>query len=330
MKIKKILPVLALTLAATTLTACGDQTASLGKYWQFDASAKRESFYEQATYAISSESAESNYCNYAVEYTGTYTTTLEFVDNIDYDYIFKTQLEIKAVFTLGTEKTEELIDTALTEVRFVAGENLRPVYSKKIMSCHVPMQGEFKSVTDCYTFIDYWYEIDYTAKKNSGSIYGHYNVHGDESVSKVELQDTFSFVEDHTYIDNDLLLVAARAFAADESTKTVGSYGVFSESTQKVKFTFSDPDKKAATTYNYTVTNAQGETNSDAKDILCRTAKIVLDQTNPGGTQTIKFAKNTDAKMNTYRNIIVEMSTPLSFGMGDIYYKLASVSYYKG
>ena len=328
MKLKKLLPVLALSLAATTLTACGDKTVSLGKYWQLDATAKTEAFYEQATYAISSEATESSYCNYKVEYTGTYVTTLESVTNVDYDYVFKTDLTITAKFTLGTD-TVEKTDTATTEVRFVAGENLRPVYSKKTMACHVPLQGEYLNVNECYTLIDYNYEIDYKQTEKGGSIQGQYHVTKNDKVTDVELKDTFSFEDDYTFVDNDLLLVAARAFDASESSAVVSTYGVFTENLQKVKFSLSDADKKAAESFNYTVIAPDGTESAAKKDIVCRTAKISLDQTNPGATQTVKFAKNTDEKTNTYRNVIVEITTPLSFGMGEIYYKLAKVSYNK-
>ena len=324
MKAKKLLPVLALALAATTFSACGEKTVSLGKYWQLDATAK-ESFYEQAVYNVSSKSTESSYCNYTVEYTGTFITTLESVTALDYDYVFTTALEVTATFKVDGEE-ETVTDTATTEVKFVAEDNLRPVSASKTMSCHVPLQGTFTSVNNCYTFVEYEYTVNYT-QDDKGKIAGHYDVIQDDDKTTFPLEDTFSFMEDYTYIDNESLLVAVRAFDVEESSATVSTYGVFTESTQKVKFTFSNPDEKADKTFNYTKINADGTETAIDKELSYRIAKISLDQSNPGGTQVINFAKNESP--NAYHNVILQITTPLSFGMGEIYYKLAKVSYFK-
>ena len=322
MKAKKLLAILALTLTATTLAACGDQTVSFGHYWFKDSTVAEKNFYEQATYAVTSTSDASSYCNYSVAYSGTFTTTFKY-DSAAQIYTFKTKLDTTAIFTLGDTKSAPLVDTAESTVTF--NSDLRPIESTKTMICHTPLSGNYNNVNECYVVVDYSYTTTY-GKDNK--IEGYCKIENSKGkVSETILNDTFDFVKDYTFIDNEQLLVAVRAFASDTSSATLASYGAFTENTQKVKFTFTNAKDKATESFNYALTDVDGTVNTAPKKILCRTASVSLDQENPGATQTIKFAKAENASTNTYRNLILEITTPLSYSMGKVYYKLTSVSY---
>ena len=330
MKAKKLISVLALALAATTFSACGDQSVTFGHYWFKDSLTKEENFFEQAEYIISSKSAESSYANYEVSYEGTFVTTLEYSATEDI-YTFSTKLDVKATFKVGeTEQTVD--DSAESQVKIDASSNaLRPISSSKKMYCHTPISGTFDSADKCYVIVDYEYSTAHGTDKDAG----------DFTMSKCEitnnagekfettLTDTFDFVKNYTFMDNEQILVATRAFAPDTTSATLSTYSAFAKGTQKVKFSFTDAEENATEAFHYTLVSADGTENSAARNILCRTAKINLDQKNPGATQTIKFAKTTDAGDNDYRNVILEITAPLAYSMGEIYYKLNKVSYKK-
>lgn len=330
MKAKKLLSVLALALAATTLTACGDKSVTFGQYWFTNSVTKEEAFYEKAEYTVSSKSYNSSYCNYTVDYSGSFTTTLEYLAK-ENTYSFATELAVKTTFKLGNE-TQTYDDYMQSTVTFKAPEaSLRPVKSTKKMNCHVPLSGNFEKVENCFAVVDYDYTINYAAEKNEGTIKSdkYDMISNDGKKSSSVLEDTFEFIKNYTYIDNEQLLVALRAFAADSTGGTLSSYSAFAENTQKVKITFSDTEDKGTESFNYTLVYADGTENTTPKNILCRTAKINLDQKNPGVTHTVKLAKSKNTSQNDYRNLILTITTPLSYSMGEIYYKLNKVSYQK-
>lgn len=325
MKAKKLLPVLALTLAATTFAACGDKSVTFGHYWFKDSLTKEANFFEQAEYIVTSKPSESGYSNYKVDYTGNFTTTLEYsaTENI---YTFATKLEVTAIFALG-ETTKELKDTATAWVKFDGeGNALRPLSSYKKMLCHTPLNGTFESVETCYATVDYEYSADYEKNELKGNCKITNN--RNEEID-MDLSNTFDFLKNYTFIDNEQILIAVRGFAADTVSATVSTYSAFAESMQKVKFSFTDADENASETFNYTLISADGTENTATKNVLCRTAKISLDQKNPGATQIVKFAKTKNASDNDYRNLILQITTPLAYNMGEIYYTLKTVSYKK-
>lgn len=329
MKAKKLLPILALALAATTLAACGDQSVTFGHYWFKDSLTKEENFFEQAEYTVSSKATSTSYCNYEVTYNGTFTTTFAYNATAE-TYTFETALDVTATFKLG-DTTSEVKDSAESKITIDAKSNaLRPISSYKKMTCHTPLSGNYESAEKCYATVDYEYTTEYSSDKQQGSIQSQKCEIISSRGEKIEmpLKDSFDFIENYTFIDNEQLLVAVRAFSASTSSATLGSYGAFAENTQKVKVSFTDSDE-ASTPFQYTLINADGTKNESTKNILYRTARISLDQSNPGVTQQIKLAKAKSASDNDYRNVILEITTPLSYSMGEIYYKLTQISYQK-
>ena len=330
MKAKRLLPILALTLAATTLTACGDKTVTFGHYWRTNSLVTTEPFYEQAKYTVSSTTNQSSYANYTVEYAGTFTTTFEYIANQGV-YQFDTQLDVTATFKLGDEK-KEVTDTAVSSVTFEATTNkLRPIKSYKKMLCHIPLTGEFSKADTCYATVDYEYDITYATDKDQGTLVSKkYQItNNGGKTTDYALNTTFDFVEDHTYIDNEQLLVAVRALSADTTSATLGCYGVFAKAAQKVSVSYTSTEDDANKTYTYALTNADGSDGGNSHSVLARTASLKLDQKNPGATQEILLGKAKDPSKNVHRNVILSIKTPLSYTMGVIEYKLAEVTYFK-
>ena len=61
--------------------------------------------------------------------------------------------------------------------------------------------------------------------------------------------------------------------------------------------------------------------------ITYRPVSIVLDEKNPGGTQTAWIAKTNDTTNNKYRNVMLRLDTPLSYSLGTLQYTLISATY---
>ena len=54
---------------------------------------------------------------------------------------------------------------------------------------------------------------------------------------------------------------------------------------------------------------------------------IALDEKNSGQTQTAWVAKTTNPSNNRYRNVVLRLEAPLSYGMGSLIYTLKSANF---
>ena len=63
--------------------------------------------------------------------------------------------------------------------------------------------------------------------------------------------------------------------------------------------------------------------------ITYRPVSMVLDEKNPGATQTAWIAKKpeTSSNSNVNRNVLLRLETPLSYGLGSLVYTLNSATY---
>ena len=59
--------------------------------------------------------------------------------------------------------------------------------------------------------------------------------------------------------------------------------------------------------------------------ITYRPISLTIDDRNPGGTQTAWIAKTSNASNNTYRNMMLKLSVPLSYSLGNLVYTLSAV-----
>ena len=121
------------------------------------------------------------------------------------------------------------------------------------------------------------------------------------------------------YLDNEQLIFALRAMAAKTSSAKLQVYSPFAEAVQKVGITF-NAEESAEFTF---LKNGTEET----KALTYRPASIVLDEKNPGATQTAWVAKTTDSTKNEYRNVVLKLETPLSYGLGSLIYTLKSANW---
>ncbi len=317
MKAKKLFPILALALAFTTLSACTNADYKLTFYpnWCEKPLDNAETVSETLVYKVEGKNISAPY---ELAYkNGTYTATLTSTAN---GYVYETALSVEVDFGFAVETP--IVDTVTTRVEFLtSGNALKPVSSVKSVSSHSPLDvAEPTKAEDCYSEYKYTIETTYNADGNANS-----KVTNQLPETPISTNYGFTYTDDeYTYLDNEQLLLALRAISNSTTSGSVNVFSPYVQRVQKVNVTLADATAKD---FSYTL-NGSPTTSS----IEYRTASLVLDEKNPGGTQTVWLAKNTvdssdpNKHVNQYRNMILYMETPLAYAFGSLTYTLTSVT----
>lgn len=322
MKAKKIGAFLAL-LTCTTLAACSNPVkTSFSAYWRKVADSNETVSFagtETAEYAVSFE--EGTGTNFSLNYTnGKYVTKLSAKDG---NYCYETHLTIDVQFSYQEEKTEVFSDEVISSVSFESTQNgLKPVYSERKSVIHMPITTSPSSLDG--THADYYSSVvcDYSTKKCTINSYDDASFMTDNSVeSSAELTRTITTDNDYSLIDNEELLVAVRAIASS-STETVYVYNTAVGALQKVQIS---QGSSASTDFEFQIVGQEEAASSHTVSYVPFTVSI--NEKNSGSSQTVWVARDKEA--NTYRNVIVQMETSVSFGLGTLTYKLTSVEFLK-
>ena len=321
MRAKKLIPLLALTTCFSCLGGCTqpDQKISFNNYWQYD-SLTQENTHEILTYDVEyDKGSASPLFDYSLEYSdGRYITELATAtENGKNVVVYKTELNITVVYSFNGKNSEPFHDKVVTETKFYTSENaLRPISAFKEILSTSPAGGA-SSLATCYQTFHYETNTVYNEDCSGGTCTVTRDPDGENPTTKT---NEFSFDEDkYSRLDNDQLLFALRCIPTTVSSAKAQIYSPFIQSEQTVSFSFAQ-DAGASFTYNDNGTDK-------TKDITYRPVSIVLDEQNPGATQTAWYAKMTDSTKNTHRNVMLRLETPLSYGFGSLVYKLKSVQY---
>ena len=319
MKAKKLLAAIALTLAATTLTACGDkdQTIEFNTYWHAESNAPTL-IDETLEYDVTFDSTvDKSTVNYELDYKdGTYTTHL--VSNSLYEYTYTTSFSITAIYTYK-DTTVEKQDSVETKVTFSTEKGFRPIRSEKSIVSHSPVNSNVSRVNQAYDAFYRHVETDYTGSKAVCKIWDTEPNKDGTPNEKLLSEETFKGKSGkYSYLDNEQLLLALRCISKSDDSAKVKVYSPFVDSTQKIKLSFSDSDDMDVTYFDVA-------TNTEVKKaITYRTAKIKLSASNPGATQKAWIAVN--EKPNTNRNVMLKLETPLAYNLGTLVYTLTSIN----
>lgn len=323
MKIKKLVPIIALIMGLSTLGGCtnSDQKIMFGALWNEHVNADKPQIHETLQYDVSFEAAESSLVGYKLNYKdGSYTTTLVGAEeNGEFVYTYTTNLSIVAQYSLGTA-TAEFTDTVTSEVKFKAANyGLQPISSKKEFLSHSPESSTSSTLENCYRFYHFTVETNYTSDCTEGkSVIVNYPVEGDP----VQKETSFEIDQDkYTYLDNEQLLAALRCIRNTTTSAKVNVYSPLIDATQKVSLTFA-----ADASQEFTLSKNGAEAKKET--LTYRPVSVVLDERNPGATQTAWIAKYEDVNgYNKHRNVLLYLETPLSYGLGTLKYTLRSISY---
>lgn len=319
MKAKKLFAAIALTLAATTLAACGDkdQTIEINTYWHAEWNVPTL-IDETLEYDVTFDSTVDNSTvNYELDYKdGTYTTHL--VSNSLYEYTYTTSFSITAIYTYK-DATVEKQDSVETKVTFSTENGMRPIKSEKTIVSHSPVNDQISRVNQAYDAFYRRIETDYTGSKAVCKIWDTEPNKDGTPNEELLSEETFKGKSGrYSYLDNEQLLLALRCISKSEDSAKVKVYSPFMDSTQKIKLSFSDTDDMDVTYFDV-VANAEV-----TKPITYRTAKIKLSSSNPGATQKAWIAAQENPNVN--RNVMLKLETPLAYNLGTLVYTLSSIN----
>lgn len=326
MKTKKLIPFLSLALCFACFGGCtSDQKLDFNNYWNYN-SLVDEDIHETLVYDVVYEKGSGlDAVDYELDYSnGKYTTELTSVwENGKFLYFYKTELTIDATYTLGSESAT-LQDSVVTESRFYASDNaLRPISSyKKIVSSSPVANGAHEKASECYQTFSYSVTTTYDEDLEEGNSVI-FRDPGTENEKEYSDND-FEIDEDkYRYLDNEQLLFALRGVSSSTTSAKVLVYSPFVDRVQNVSISFSSDESQNFSFYK------NGSEEKQEKTITYRPVSVVLDEQNPGGTQTAWIAKTTTStgNGNEYRNVMLRLETPISYSLGTLIYKLNSVSY---
>ena len=325
MKRKKLSTLLALVLGLTAFSGCtnSDQKILFGNFWNTNAVDTNEAIHETLVYDVNFEASETSLVEYSLAYKdGTYTTVLtseKVEDKIVYTY--ETTLNITAQYTLNGV-TEECADVITSTVKFYAAAyGLQPISSEKEINASAPTAITGTKVSDCYQQFHYSTKVVYNDNCTAGTAtVVYYPTTGEATTEEREFeidQDKFS------YLDNEQVILALRAIRNSTSSAKLNVYTPFVEAVQKVAVSFNTEESAEFSFYK------NGSEEKVTSAITYRPVTLVLDEKNPGATQTAWIAKKSDVSntANTNRNVMLRLETPLSYGLGTLIYTLNSATY---
>ncbi len=328
MKGKFISSCAAVLLTASIFTACAgtSQKVIFSSNWQADNTVQNNQLTETLEYAVSFEKSSSNTTGYDVDYqNGKYTTKLS-TEQLDGKtiYVYETSLNIEVIFDYNGEQTEPLKDSVHTLVKFEkADQALRPIFSQKTVVSHSP-DNSASSLESCFDENTYVTTITYNPDYSGESliVYTYQeDKNGEKETKTYEDKNSFALdTEKFTCLDNEQLAFALRGINPSlNSSAKFNVYSPYVKAPQSVKATFN-----TATSADFSFTR-----NGTAikETIEYYPVSVVLNEKNEGATQTVWIAKSTSIQANTYRNVILKLEQPLSYGLGSLVYTLQSATF---
>ena len=309
---KKILSAIALTLCAATLTACAgtSEKVTFKEYWLEDANVTPATVLETLEYDVTFKKSAGLNESYTVDYkNGVYTTKLTLNEGV---YRYETSLNIDVTYTVG-EKSVTKNDSILSWVEFKKTAKLQPIKSHKEIACHSPANGG-STIETCFVASDYTVETTYNENGLGGK-----SVIVDNA-TKASQESTFTVEDKYTCLDNEQLLFALRGLTQSTITASLSVYAPFSGVVQSIDLTYSSLKKGTEFVFQ------KGE--SQVKQAInYYPVSMKINAQLPGATQTVWIAETTNAQSNTFRNVILQLETPLSYNLGTLIYKLKSANF---
>lgn len=308
---KKILSAIALTLCVATLTACAgaNEKITFKEYWLEDANVTPATVLETLEYKVEFKKASGISDDYTVDYqNGVYTTKLSLTGD---EYLYETSLNIDVIYTVGTQ-TVTKNDSLVSWVKFKKTAKLQPIASHKEIVNHSPESGS--TIDTCFILYDYTVDTTY----NENGLGGKSVIVNNATQAKLE--QSFTMEDKYTCLDNEQLLFALRGLSQSTSSASVSVYAPFSGVVQSIDLTYSSLQKGTEFTFQ------KGE--SQVKQVInYYPVSVKINAKLPGETQTVWIAETTNAQANAFRNVILQLETPISYNLGSLVYKLQSANF---
>lgn len=337
---KKILTAIALTLTAMTLTACGATSKpSFAPNWQSNALSKEfKQTTETLVYDVTFEKSNFlqkeyfsvEYCGAGNSVPGTYTTTLECLDDGTYKY--STDLSVNVTYTLASDATQTVTftDSVQSEVVFhQVGKYMQPVYSKKKAHCYSPRKAAATELKYTYTEYNYEFLIEYNEGMTEGKLTRTDLSENPRTLLSVQKYPdgvaTNNFEIDQKKLlclDNEQLLFALRGLSNKEIASEK-SFNVYNASMLTMEKVTTSPLDEAKTSFTFSLNGAEPA----AHQISYTPLSLKINGRNATLSQELWYAQTTSSTINEYRNVLLKMKTPMHSSIGSLIYTLRSATF---
>lgn len=281
---------------------------------------------ETLTYSVTHSGSGNKY--YSVSYgESTYTVNLT---NATYSYGDGTQsenaylltgtLRMNVTYTVG-EKSESYADEVTSKVYFSTVDNaLRPMYSYKEFSCHSPTTEAPASYAEAVKYYHYSFETKYDSSLSTATL-SYKKLSDDESSLSDSTADYNISSSSYTYLDNEELLFAIRGMTVSSSSSSVVRVLNASRSiVQEIKIT---NNGSSTGVYKFDMGDGVPE---DGYSITANEITILANTVQSGNAQTAYYAV-ASSDGNTYRGVMLSLSSDLPYSLGTLTYTLEKASF---
>ncbi len=375
--IRKILAIVLAAGGAFTVAGCAGgpvySSTSTSANWNVSTSATVEknsvefwrSHKEIADYSITF--GEGGNSTYSVEYytadNAKYTTAF-YMDKADYDwsdstlpegikiaagetaapkdpvYVFETELNLRGRYVFkATNETVEFDNVITTVCKYrLAGENLKPVYSRQIVKSTSPVALNVSSKDGMCVDTNAEHVTYYNRDCNKAVIKTTDNLDSKESGEKtVELEGLV--------FDNSQLVAALRAFSLNgtksftvcspqngNAQQTAINCATAAELTaendkQVLDALSSVKDENGNKVEDYIFFDGtDGDPETADKQIRYHNVSLGIVADMSGASPVYSYAAVENSALNTTRSVLLKRTTPLSFGLGTLTYTLKSLT----
>lgn len=326
MKTKRAFSLFSLAIVTSfALVGCGSESStnfSSGWYKNTAIGTAELSTNETLVYSVALKDGSNTNDTYAADYSnGKYTTTLT-AENRDGEHVYRleSKLTIDVQYSFKNKPDETVYHDEVTSTVLFrnSGSALQPISSEKTVKSASPYTLTPSSLAQCMAEYHYSVTTEYNGKKGVCT-YQDLTENTDGSLPS-PVKKSFTAGGDYSYVDNEQLLFAIRCMGLGSSDKL----RTFNASTQTVQTINVSPSKKATDEFTFTMNK---ETEKKVRPIEYYPTDISISSSTPGATQTAWFAKTTDVNNNLYRNVMLKLETPLSFGLGTLVYTLTEADF---
>ena len=326
MKKKRILPILSLALGTSfALVGCGSESSTnFSSGWYKNTTIDRAivGTSETLVYFVALEEDSNTNDTYAVDYSnGVYRTTLT-AENYNGEHVYRleSKLTINVQYSFKNVPDDTVYQDEVTSTVLFrdTGSALKPIRSEKTVKSVSPFTLTPTSLSQCMVEFHYSVRTEYNGKK--GVCYYNDLVPNKDGSMPKEVKKNFTAGGDYSYVDNEQLLFAIRCMGLGSSDKL----RVFNSATQTVQTINVSPSKAKSNQFTFKM---NGEAEATPRAIEYYPTDISISSSTPGATQTAWYSKPNDLNNNLYRNVMLKLKTPLSFGLGTLVYTLTEANF---
>lgn len=297
------------------LSACGS-TATATKFTQNwymnnELGDVKSQTNERLVYEVSYAQANTPNEYYSVNYaTGTYTAELSAEPNYRGKNAYKliSVLEISGTYSCKDERLN-FTDRVESEVYFrSAKDSLAPVYSKKTVHSTSPRAEKATSLAEAVVVYDYVTECTYNDAHTNVDVVYTDNVSAEKSASYSK-----KIKASYPLVDNEELMFSIRGLSGSAN---LSCFDPYTRETETLAASFSSEPGERKYTFVKNGEEAEYTVNSYAVS-FGRVATLA------GKTQSAIYA----ATASGYRNVMLQLTSPLSYSLGALTYTLKTADF---